>query len=256
MSQSSSFSDVHYTQKFVYPKFSNGAISVAETYVALAIGFLNPCSLPPMVIFQHENKRWCRDTRRLAIARALEKNGYFDVLRDMQVINADRNDERYDKQYNTLIDERLPAMNRKKLDGKTVKISSQKGSTCCFDMATNMFLEDVIEHVATDHLKITVDELKNLNSYDCDECKKETQLQFTRSGSKKQRKQYRIIRKCGCADNQAYEINIPWQQVSLRRMCNELCKYKKHSNCSRCCAKQTDDETDNSGGYENETSHG
>jgi hypothetical protein len=228
MNQSQKFSDVFYTQQYVYPHFSNGKMSVAETYVALAIGLLDPGSLPPMVIFQHDNKRWCRDTRRLTIARALERSHHDEVLGGIKVINAEKTDKCYEKQYNNLIDERISAMKRKKLDGKSVKVSNRKGVYCCFDLASNLFRDNVIEHVADDHLQMKFDDFIELNSYNCERCNTKTQLQLKRFGTKNERKCYRIVPDCGC-NYQEYKIDKPWQQVSLRIMCDELTKYKANS---------------------------
>jgi hypothetical protein len=254
MSRSRTFSDVLYTQKYVYPNFSNGTMSIAETYVALAIGLLDPNSLPPMVIFHHDNNSWCRDTRRLMIARALERNRYFSVLEKMQVIDAKKTDNNYRKQYKNLISERLPAMKRKKLDGKNVEVSTRKGRICCFDRASNLFRDDVIEHVAISHLHIPVTELKNLNTYQCKTCSNETKLQFTRLGSRKQRKYYRIMRGCKCV-GQEHIVGIPWQEISFGRMCDELRNYKSIRDPFSLQSQQIDDETDDSSSCGNETSY-
>ncbi len=232
MNQPQNFSDVLYTQEYVYPRFSNGNISVAETYVALTIGLLDPGSLPPMVIFQHDGQQWCRDTRRLTIARALERNYDHEVLEGLKVIYAKKTEKSYEKQYNNLISERIPAMKRKHLDGKSVKVSTRKGSTCCFDLASNLFRDDVIEHIARDHLQMKFDDLIGLTSYNCERCGMKTQLQVKRFGTRKQRKCYRIMRNCGC-DDQGYKIDQPWQQVSLRVMCDEVSKYKAKSTRSK-----------------------
>jgi hypothetical protein len=245
MNQLQKFSDVFYTQQYVYPRFSNGKMDVAETYVALAIGLLDPDSLPPIVIFQHDNKRWCRDTRRLTIARALERNHHYKALGGIKVINAEKTDKCYEKQYNNLIRERIPAMKRKKLDGKSVKVSTRKGPTCCFNLASNLFRDDVIEHVAEDHLQMEFDDLIELNSYNCERCNATTQLQLKRFGTKKQRKCYRIVPDYGGGD-QNYKIDKPWQQVSLRIMCDEVRKYKAKFFPSASLARETDDETDDS----------
>jgi hypothetical protein len=241
MSRSRTFSDVLYTQKYVYLNFSNGTMSIAETYVALAIGLLDPTSLPPMVIFDHDLLSWCRDTRRLVIARALEQNCYFPVLEKMQVIDAKKTDNNYKEQYNSLINERLPAMKRKKLDGKNVEVSTREGRICCFDRASNLFRNDVIEHVAISHLHMPVTELKNLNTYQCEKCDNETKLQFTRFGSRKQRKYYRIVRGCKCV-GQEHIVGIPWQEVSFGRMCDELRKYKSDHGRFSLQSQQPDDE--------------
>ncbi|CAF1018685.1 unnamed protein product [Adineta steineri] len=202
-------------------------MNVAETYVALALGLLDPCSLPPMVIFLYDNQQWCRDTRRLAIARALEDNGYHNVSKAMQVIYANENNEQYQKQYDNLINERIPAMERKKFNGKNVKISDKKGSTCCFNnQCMSLFRDDIIEHVAIEHLHITPNDLVSLGEYYCEECGTLTQLQLVRKGSKKQRKSYTIQRECGCGDDQ--RIELPWQQVSLSTVCDELREYKEN----------------------------
>jgi hypothetical protein len=254
MSRSRTFSDVLYTQKSVYSNFSNGTMSIAETYVALAIGFLDPTSLPPMVIFDHDLLSWCRDTRRLVIARALEQNCYFPVLEKMQVIDAKKTDNNYKEQYNNLINERLPAMKRKKFDGKNVEVSTRKGRFCCFDLASNLFRDDVIEHVAKCHLDMTVTELENLNTYQCKTCGNETKLQFTRLGNRKQRKYYRIVRGCKCVD-QGHIIDIPWQEVSFGRICDELRKYKSIRDPFSLQSQQIVDETDNFSSCGNETSY-
>jgi len=228
-------------------------MSIAETYVALAIGFLDPDSLPPTVIFHHDNKQWCRDTRCLIIARALEQKHYHQVLEAMQVIDVEKTDKRYEKQYINLIYERIPAMKRKKLDGKTVEVSTRKGSVCCFDLVSDRFRDDVISHVAKDHLNMKVAQLRDLNSYYCEKCKETTQLQLTRFGSKKQRKFYRIMRQCQCND-QGHTIGIPWQQVTFRIMSSELRKYKTKPSVISAPTEQTDDETDDSSSYNNATS--
>ncbi|CAF1039788.1 unnamed protein product [Adineta steineri] len=221
------FSDVLYTQEDVYPMFSNGKMSVGETYVALALGFLDPCSLPPMVIFSYNNQQWGRDTRRLSIARALENKGYNDASKKMQVIDVDEDNEEYKKQYDNLIKERIRSMKSKKLNGKNVKICSKRGLTCCFnDQCASLFRDDIITHMAWDHLHVFPNDLLSLDEYYCEECKTQTQLQLVRKGTRKQRNSYTIQRECGCRDDK--RIELPWQEVSLTRVYNELRKYKEN----------------------------
>lgn len=126
---SSIIRDVRYTQEFLYPSFSNGAMTVAETYVILELNILDPASLPPMVIFKYDDKYWCRDTRRMMIAKALLEANRFSASGNMQCILVTGKDKEYRKQYQNLIDERLPSMKRKGIDGTTVKISTKKGPT-------------------------------------------------------------------------------------------------------------------------------
>ncbi|CAF3738890.1 unnamed protein product [Rotaria sp. Silwood1] len=71
-------------------------------------------------------------------------------------------------------------MQRKGLDGKTVKVSTNKGPTYCFDLDSGNFRNDLIEHVAHDRLKLAVLEFKHFNLYYCDMCCRETKLQFRR----------------------------------------------------------------------------
>ena len=220
------FADIRYTQKFVYPTFSNGKMSVAETYAALALGFLDPGSLPPMVIFHHDNRYWSRDARRLTIARALEENGYDNVLKQTNVIFAKRNDRTYAEQYRNLIENRLPSMRKKQFDGKTVEVANKKGRTCCFNMTSHKFRDDLIEHIASDHLSSKVEELKNVASYECCHCRKKTKLQVKRTGSNKQCKYYTVIRCCGCIVHQANPIEKRWQEVTLQDMVRFLTKFK------------------------------
>ncbi|CAF3460693.1 unnamed protein product [Rotaria socialis] len=99
------YSTVRYAQEFLHPTFSNGAMSVSETYVALANGFLDPAALSPIRIFEHSKQLYCIDTRRLRIAKELQRQNKVSVLQrfPFQYIKS------YDQYFN-FVYERLPAM--------------------------------------------------------------------------------------------------------------------------------------------------
>lgn len=65
---------VRYTQEDFYSSFSNGKMSVSETYIALANGFIDPTDLAPITIFEYNDYLYCIDTRRLTIAKELQRN--------------------------------------------------------------------------------------------------------------------------------------------------------------------------------------
>lgn len=79
------YNSVRYTQEYFYPSFSNGQMSVSETYVLVENGFLDPSSFAPITIFVHAGYLYCIDTRRLTIAKELQRRGKGDILQRLPI---------------------------------------------------------------------------------------------------------------------------------------------------------------------------
>jgi hypothetical protein len=127
------YHSVRYAQEYLYPYFSNGKMSVSETYIALANGFLDPDSLAPITIFEHDQYLYCIDTRRLTIAKELQRRNKKDVLKKFRFQYVKKGDAEFADQYHNLVYERLPAMKKTGLDGSTIKLYPKSEYMCCFD---------------------------------------------------------------------------------------------------------------------------
>lgn len=123
------FQSVRYTQEYFNPCFSNGEMSVSETYVALAAGFLDPTSLAPITIFEHNKYYYCIDTRRLTIAKELQQRGKLDILRRFPFRYVKEGDADFVDQYHNLINDRLPALKKKVL--MVQQLNFRENQTTC-----------------------------------------------------------------------------------------------------------------------------
>lgn len=215
-----SFTDccIRYGQEFVYTRFSEGNMMLGEIYMALAYGLIDPTCLPAMSIIHHDNKIWCTDTRRLTIAKELERRNRFDILQSMNVREVKRNTP----QYRDFVNHRLPAMQRKGLDGLTVEVSDRRGPTCCFN-SESRFRMDLEQHIMRDHLtNFNIELFQNLTSYYCHMCKTNTTITCTKSAC---RSYYQIIRRCGCKPKKPHQFAKPWSGLTFSDLCNELLQY-------------------------------
>ncbi|CAF2808633.1 unnamed protein product [Rotaria sp. Silwood2] len=95
MTSSFTYSGVHYGQEYIYTKFSQGVMTLGETYVALVFGLIDPTCLPSMAIISYDNKIWCTDTRRLTLVKELERQGEWDVLKSMRIHQVEKNTPQY-----------------------------------------------------------------------------------------------------------------------------------------------------------------
>lgn len=82
---------------------------------------------------------------------------------------AKKGDEKFANQYADLINNRLPAMKKKGLDGSTIKLNVKTDHKCCYNLDAGRFRDDLEEHIAKDHLKMSVRDFKELNVNQCNE---------------------------------------------------------------------------------------
>ncbi|CAF3530290.1 unnamed protein product [Rotaria socialis] len=192
------YSTVRYAQEFLHPTFSNGAMSVSETYVALANGFLDPAALSPIRIFEHSKQLYCIDTRRLRIAKELQR----------------QNKTNYGK---------------KGLDGSTIKLSDR---TCCFKDLSGNFISDLDDHIARVHLRMDPSEFQQLNICQCRGCYQELKIYITKSSNNSG---YRFMGKCHCENSEPKELlkmEKPWTEATLREICDKFLDFKRTLNPS------------------------
>jgi hypothetical protein len=211
------YQSVRFTQEHFYPHFSNGKMSVSEIYVALANGFLDPTSLVPITIFEYNEHLYCIDTRRLKITKELQRRRKFDVLKRFPFQYVKKSDEKFASQYANLVDDRLPAMKKKGLDGSTVKLCGKSDDMCCYNLASGNFRDDLDEHIAHDHLHMTVLTFKELNVY---QCNKKSQISIIKPPNKTN---YRFIQNCTCPNSELmvlHTINKPWTEVTFQEICD------------------------------------
>ncbi|CAF3441160.1 unnamed protein product [Rotaria socialis] len=197
------YSTVRYAQEFLHPTFSNGAMSVSETYVALANGFLDPAALSPIRIFEHSKQ--------------------FVLQRfPFQYIKS------YDQYFN-FVYERLPAMEKKGLDGSTIKLSDR---TCCFKDLSGNFISDLDDHIARVHLRMDPSEFQQLNICQCRGCYQELKIYITKSSNNSG---YRFMGKCHCENSEPKELlkmEKPWTEATLREICDKFLDFKRTLNPS------------------------
>jgi hypothetical protein len=164
------------------------------------------------------------------LAKELEKQRRFDVLELMSVREVKKNTP----QYRDFVNHRLPAMQRKGLNGLTITVSDRRGPTCCFNN-DNRFRGDLEEHIIQDHLSdITLELFKNLTIYYCNICKTTTKITCIKSTH---RSYYAIIRKCGCKPKNPHKFTQPWSQLTFLELCNEFLRYN-HSVKQKFTAKK------------------
>ncbi len=214
------YDSVRYMQEYLYPYFSNGKISVSETYVALANGFINPASLPPITIFEYNESLYCIDTRRLMIAKELQRKKKFNVLKRFPLQYVKKGDAEFANQYFNFVYERLPAMKKYGFDGSTIKLDRKLDYMCCYNSISGNFRDDLDEHIACDHLKMSFSEFKELNISQCNRCNQKLHI----NAIKPSNKSYYIFKQnCACRNSEPlalYTIKKPWTEVTLREICD------------------------------------
>jgi len=182
--QNIDYDSVRYTQEHFYPHFSNGTMSVSETYVALANGFLDPTSLAPITIFEYNEHLYCIDTRRLTIAKELQRRGKFAILKRFPIQYTTKYDKEFEDQYCNLVYERLPAMKKKNLDGSTINLYHESDYMCCYNSVSGKFRDDLDEHIARDHLKMSVSDFKEMNISQCSQCNQKLRITIIKPSNK------------------------------------------------------------------------
>ncbi|CAF1475573.1 unnamed protein product [Rotaria magnacalcarata] len=202
------YSRVRYAQESLYPTFSNGAMSVSETYVALANEFLDPTVLSPIRILEHNELFYCIDTRRLRIAKELQRQNKVSVSQRFPFQYISKSDD----QYFNFVYERLPAMEKKDPSGN--------------------FINDLDKHIAQDHLRMNPSEFQQLNIGQCRGCHQELKIYITKSSNNSV---YRFMGKCHCENFEPKELlkmEKPWTEVTLREICDNFLYVKSTLNLS------------------------
>jgi hypothetical protein len=227
--ESIDFGSVRYAQEYLYSYFSNGEMSISETYVVLANGFLDPASLAPIRIFEVGSNLYCIDTRRLKIVKELQRRNKLDVLKHFTVQYVRENDENFTNQYCDLVDRRLPAMKRKGLDGLTIKLDDNPKNLnymCCFDEMGN-FRDDLDEHIAGEHLDMDVRLFKSLNTYECHKCDQKAHIIAKKPQSNGC---YSFFQQCMCRRSELsilYRMTKSWTEVTFAEFCNEFVRLQE-----------------------------
>lgn len=223
------YSSVRYTQEYFYPTFSNGKMSVAETYVLVENGFLDPASFAPITIFEHDGYLYCIDTRRVTIAKELQRKGKIDILKRLPIEYVREGDRKFHDQHRNLVDDRLPSMRKKGLDGSTAKLYEKSGYMCCYTGSAR-FRDDLTEHIACDHLQMDESDFRSLNTAQCGQCYQKSTVVIHKPSNKGS---YRFIRHCSCEDSEGrvlLTMDNPWTDVGLLEICRLLAHYaKQHS---------------------------
>ena len=214
------YDSVRYTQETFKPYFSSSrenGMSISETYVLLANGFLDPSSLAPMTIFEHDDYLYCIDTRRLKIAKELERKGKRDISQLLPIQYVKKGDPHFASQYHDLVNKRLPAMKKKGLNGSTITLDEEPSYMCCYKPNSAQFHDDLEEHIAHDHLEMDVSEFRKLNISQCDQCNQKSTIII----HKPAHKSYRFIQEHVCSHVERQIVHImekPWPDVSLQEI--------------------------------------
>jgi hypothetical protein len=214
------YDSLRYTQEYFYPYFSNGKMSVSETYIILANGFLDPASLAPITIFEFNEHLYCIDTRRLTIAKNLQRTKKLDILKRFPFQYVKKGDNEFADRYLNLVDDRLPAMKKKGLDGSKIKLYPESDYMCCYNLVSGNFRDDLDEHIAHDHLRMSFLEFKNLNISQCSRCNQKTYINFIKPSNKSS---YIFRQNCSCQNSEPLVLHImkkPWTEVTLREICD------------------------------------
>ncbi|CAF1326119.1 unnamed protein product [Rotaria sordida] len=133
MTSSLTYADIRYGQQYVYTKFSQGVMTLSETYVALAYRLIDPTCLPSMAIIYYDNKVWCTDTRRLTLAKELERQAKKTFVLDFL------------KCFQTKLNQRILSTNWIK-----IKLSDQVEIRRKIEEASSSIqylIEEIIEHL-------------------------------------------------------------------------------------------------------------
>lgn len=217
---------VRYAQEYLYSDFSNAGLSVGETYVALVMGFLDPGAIPPIKIFEYNKQFYCIDTRRLTIAKELQHQKEYDVLEKFSYKYITEDNQGYKLEYSNLINERLPSMMGKGLDGSSIKLYPKRVvGRCCFNVSTNSFRDDLCQHIAQDHLKMNFYDFKRLNIYECNKCHKECKIYIKKPSN---HSNYRFIKEpcCKPQERELHRMSQPFTEVSLSEIRDKFLELK------------------------------
>jgi hypothetical protein len=82
------------------------------------------------------------------------------VLNRFTIQCVQEDDEDFKDQYLDLVDCRIPAMKRKRLDCSAIQLAYNSNYMCCFDEIGN-FHNDLHKHIAEEHLKMRLWGFKN-----------------------------------------------------------------------------------------------
>jgi len=215
---------IRFAQEFVNTKFSHGEMTVAETLFALIYRLIEPNCLPAVRIFVYERKLWCIDTRRLMIINELIRREEWDLVVKIPMIFISKDDDEHAGQFNDFLQNRCPSLKRKKIDGLSIKVMDKYGSMCCYDGKKNRFRMDLDQHIAQDHLGMSLDFIKSLTDYQCNICHRLTQICCEKYRTKRT-KSYAVDSQCGCVTNPLYPLDEPWYKTSLKDLCDALLVY-------------------------------
>jgi len=139
---------IRFTHIRIHPTFANASrMTVFEVYFAIKYGLMALSRLPPIRVFEYEGNLWSVDNRRLWVMRQMNEwriEGPFT-------------------QYQSSVRFREFIMKHRGLNGTSgeeVTFHRDAPLECCVD-AWNSGLLD--EHLAVDHVKMTLDEVKSLS---------------------------------------------------------------------------------------------
>jgi hypothetical protein len=139
---------IRFTHIRIHPTFANASrMTVFEVYFAVKYGLMALSRLPPIRVFEHEGYLWSVDNRRLWVMRQM--NEWHIEGPYMQ------------HQSSTRFREFL--MKHRGLNGTSGEeaiFHRDAPFECCVDAWNNGSLD---EHLAVDHLKMTLDEIKSLS---------------------------------------------------------------------------------------------
>ena len=234
---------VRYTEEYFYPYFSNGRMTVSEVYIALANGFLDPISLSPITIFECNERLYCTNTRRLTIAKELQRRKKFSALERLPVQYITKDNEEFAEQYRHFVDERLPAMNKKGLDGTTIKLYRDLDYVCCYSLITDTFRDDLDDHIVLYHLKTDISDLESLNLSQCNRCHQESSIIIIKPPNKSS---YKFIQNYACRNFGPivrHTMEKPWTNVTFREICEILLDLKKNASTSVRSMKRSSQST-------------
>ncbi|CAF3948011.1 unnamed protein product [Rotaria sp. Silwood1] len=139
-------SRIHFTQTHIHSRFSNNSqnMDVFDTYFTLKFGLMPIEELPPIRVYEHYNKLWSIDNRRLWIMREAGKFYYegpytqrHSMSRFMEFA------DKYKSLHGT--------------SGKQVEFHSGDSSACCIEAWNSGILD---EHEFNYHLGLTHNEMK------------------------------------------------------------------------------------------------
>ncbi|CAF4980828.1 unnamed protein product [Rotaria sp. Silwood1] len=139
-------SRIHFTQTHIHSRFSNNSqnMDVFDTYFTLKFGLMPIEELPPIRVYEHYNKLWSIDNRRLWIMREAGKFYYegpytqrHSMSRFMEFA------DKYKSLHGT--------------SGEQVEFHSGDSSACCIEAWNSGILD---EHEFNYHLGLTHNEMK------------------------------------------------------------------------------------------------